>query len=517
MTTTTTPDSADLPESSAPPQSTGPSRLRPKAIRARRNRRLLIVAALVLITALGYLGYWLAYDRFWVSTDNAYVTGNLVPVAAQASGIITQVLAEETQFVNRGDLMIRLDENLAYAALGRARGRLGEEVRRIAALFMTRKQLAEKLTSRTARLNLTRHDMDRYRAASPSGAISKQIVQNTADKILALEAEVRETQAELDTLDAQVGGTTVMAHPAVDLAKHQLIEAHLEYARQQIRAPVSGYVAKRKAQVGDRVHPGIPLMTIVPLDHLWVEANLRETELEHVRPGQPALVNVNLYGSKQTFHGTVEGLVPGSGSPFALLPPDNSTGNFIHIVERVPVRIALPQDEIREYPIRPGLSTVTKINISESGQSVWSSLATPSTAEYETDVYADELPTAESMANEVMATNLVIGGSGEPDDSFIEEDEDDAGRVAPKKRALEAPRGRHGPSGLRRGLERFDHSPRSLVPPRSPDLGSPRFPLAPSIGPGSGLLGPEGGRGPARLRSGGEKENGRHTSGTDRH
>lgn len=511
MTTTTTPDA---PSSSPSP---GSLRIHPKAIRARRNRRLLVVALLVLVTAIGYLGYWWTYDRFWVRTDNAYVTGNLVPVAAQASGIVTQVLAEETQFVTRGDLMIRLDEHQAYAALGRARGRLGEEVRRIAALFMTRKQLAEKLTLRTARLNLARHDMDRYRAASPSGAISKQIVQNTADKILALEAEVGETQAELDTLDAQVGGTTVMAHPAVDLAKHQLIEAHLEYARQQIRAPVSGYVAKRKAQVGDRVQPGAPLMTIVPLDHLWVEANLRETELEHVRPGQPALVNVNLYGSKQTFHGTVEGLVPGSGSPFALLPPDNSTGNFIHIVERVPVRIALPPDELREHPIRPGLSTVTKINISQSGQSVWSSLATPSTAEYETDVYADELPTAESMANEVMATNLVIGGAGEPDGSFIEEDEDDAGRVAPKKRALEAPRGRHGPSGLRRGLERFDHSPSSLVPPRSPDLGSPKFPLAPSIGPGSGLLGPEGGRSPARLRSGGEKDNGPHTFGSDRH
>ena len=142
MTNATTPDSPNSPNSpssSNSPQSSGaseaaaPSRLRPKAIRARRNRRLLIVAALVLIATIGYLAYWVSYDRFWVSTDNAYVTGNLVPVAAQASGIITQVLAEETQFVNRGDLMIRLDENLAYAALGRARGRLGEEVRRVAA------------------------------------------------------------------------------------------------------------------------------------------------------------------------------------------------------------------------------------------------------------------------------------------------------------------------------------------------------------------------------------------------
>ena len=124
-----------------------------KVIRRRRNRRLLAVSLLVLITAIGYLAYWWTYERFWVRTDNAYVTGNLVSVAAQASGIITQVLVEETQFVNSGDLMVRLDEHQASAALGRARGHLGEEVRRIAALFMTRKQLAEKLTSRSARLD----------------------------------------------------------------------------------------------------------------------------------------------------------------------------------------------------------------------------------------------------------------------------------------------------------------------------------------------------------------------------
>jgi membrane fusion protein (multidrug efflux system) len=267
-------------------------------------------------------------------------------------------------------------------------------VRRIAALCSsTGKQLAEKLALAPGPPGLwPQHDMDRYRRGRAERRhLQADPPEYRRQESARLDAEVRETQAELDTLDAQVGGTTVMAHPAVDLAKHQLIEAYLEYTRQQIRAPISGYVAKRKAQVGDRVQPGAPLMTIVPLDHLWVEANLRETELQHVRPGQSALVTVSLYGSKQTFHGTVEGLVPGSGSAFALLPPDNSTGNFIHIVERVPVRIALPADELREHPIRPGLSTVTSINVTESGQSVWTSLATPSTAEYETDVYADEL------------------------------------------------------------------------------------------------------------------------------
>ena len=222
---------------------------------ARRNRRLLLVGIAILIVGLAYGAYWWTTGRHWVETDNAYVIGNLVPVAAQASGIITQVLAEETQFVNKGDLMIRLDEHEAYAALGRSRGRLGETVRRINALFITRRQLGEKLAARKARLDVVRHDMERYRRASPSGAVSKQIVQNATDQLRALEANIRETQAEYDALDAQVGGTSVMEHPAVELSKHEFIMAHLEYARQQIRAPVLGYVAKRRAQVGDRVKP----------------------------------------------------------------------------------------------------------------------------------------------------------------------------------------------------------------------------------------------------------------------
>ncbi len=383
-------------------------KIHPKAIRAQRTRRLLLVAVAIVIAGLAYGLHWWIVGRHWVETDNAYVVGNLVPVAAQASGIVTQVLAEETQFVNKGDLMIRLDEHEAYAALGRARGRLGETVRRINALFITKRQLGEKLAARKARLDVVRHDMERYRQASPSGAVSKQIVQNATDQFRALEADVRETQAEFDALDAQVGGTTVMEHPAVELAKHDFIVAHLEYARQQIHAPVSGYVAKRKAQVGDRVKPGTDLMTIVPLDHLWVEANLRETEVRDVRPGQPAEVRIDLYGTRYTYHGMVEGIVPGTGSAFALLPPDNATGNFIHITERVPVRIALPQDEIREHPIRPGLSTVTKIHVSEQGNSVWTSLAKPDTAEYQTDVYGDELTSAESLAQGVMQGNLVV-------------------------------------------------------------------------------------------------------------
>lgn len=378
------------------------------ALRATRNRRLLFLTLGVLVAGLSYGGYWWEVGRLRVETHNAFVAGNLVPVTAQVSGIITDVWAEETQYVNEGDLVITLDANEAAAALGQARGHLGETVRRIAALFITKRQLAERLEARTARLDVIRHDMARYRYVAPHGAIAKQIVQNAQDQLRALEAEVREAQAEVDALDAQVGRTTVMEHPAVELAKHQFIEAHLRYTRQQIRAPVAGYVAKRKGQVGDRVSPGVTLMTIVPLEHLWVEANLRETELERVRPGQPALVHVDLYGRRYTYHGTVEGVVPGAGSVFAMLPPDNATGNFIHIVQRIPVRIALLREELLEQPIRPGLSTVTQIDVRESGQSIWSSLTNTSTEEYHTDLYAEELQGAEARAQEMIRRNLPI-------------------------------------------------------------------------------------------------------------
>lgn len=379
----------------------------PKTIHARRNRRLLLLAFLLLASALAYAGYWWFHARFWVVTDNAFITGNLIPVEADATGIVTQVLAEETQYVHKGDLLIRLDEHRAQAALGQSGGELGRAVRGIGGLFATRQQLCQKLAARSAQLARVRHDVIRFQQALPSGSVSAQILQNAEDQMTALEAEVREAAAELKSIEARVGGTNRIGHPDVEAAKNKFIDAYLEYSRQRIHAPVSGYVAMRKAQVGDRVHPGDPLLTVVPLNHLWVEANLRETELHRVLPGQPAQVVVDLYGKSATYHGTVEGLVPGTGSVFALLPPDNATGNFIHIVQRVPVRIALRTEEILQQPIRPGLSAVISIDVKAPGRSPESSLAAASTEEYETDILAGELAAAELKAREIIMANLV--------------------------------------------------------------------------------------------------------------
>jgi membrane fusion protein (multidrug efflux system) len=379
----------------------------PKIIRARRNRYLLIVALITAIAALAYGGYWWFNCRFRVVSHNAFVAGNLIPVEADATGIVTQVLAEESQYVNKGDVLVRLDEHRAQTALGQRKGELGQVVRDIGAVFSTHRQLCQKLLARSARLARVRHDVSRFRQALPTGAVSEQVVQNAEDQVTALEAEMREADAELKAIEAKVGGTSRILHPDVEAAKYKFIAAYLDYSRQQVRAPVSGYVSMRKAQVGSRVQPGDPLMTIVPLEHLWVEANLRETELARIRPGQPAQISVDLYGEDHIYHGTVEGLVPGTGSVFALLPPNNAAGNFIHIVERIPVRIALKKDEILKYPLRPGLSTVTSIDVRESDQPLGESLASVTAPEYQTDIFTDEIAEAEIKAQEIIADNLL--------------------------------------------------------------------------------------------------------------
>ncbi|MDD5462738.1 MAG: HlyD family secretion protein [Methylococcales bacterium] len=380
----------------------------PGTIRARRNLYLLLVMLVLIISALAYAGYWWHYSRFRVVSHNAFVTGNLIPVEADATGIVTQVLIEESQYVNKGDLLVRLDEHRAQTTLGQRRGELGQIVREIGAVFSTHQQMCQKLIARSARFARVRHDVLRLRQAAPNGSVSEQVVQNAEDQMIALEAEMREAEAELKAIEAKVSGTSRILHPDVEAAKYKFIAAYLDYSRQQIHAPVSGYVSMRKVQVGNRVQPGDPLMTLVPLEHLWVEANLRETEVAQVRPGQSAEITVDLYGDSHIYHGTVEGIVPGTGSVFALFPPDNATGNFIHIVERVPIRIALQKEEILKNPLRPGLSTVASINIKEPEQHRDSShsLAGTITPEYKTDIFVDELADAQAKAQEIIMDNL---------------------------------------------------------------------------------------------------------------
>lgn len=199
-----------------------------------------------------YAVNWWLYGRFWVVTDNAFVTGNLIPVYADATGFIAQVYYEETEQVKKGDLVIRLAGQRATAALGQAEGELGRAVRTFGALFATRRQACQRILSRAALLDKVRHDIVRYQQALPSGSVSKQVLQNAQDQRASLEADLKAAKADFQSTQAQVGGTTRINHPDIDIARNKFIDAYIEVARQQIRAPVSGYIANRKAQVGDR-------------------------------------------------------------------------------------------------------------------------------------------------------------------------------------------------------------------------------------------------------------------------
>lgn len=360
----------------------------------------------LVLLALAWMTVWWTEARDWVTTDNAYVTGHLITLAAQTSGTVVEVLAENSHEVKAGKVLVRLDGARPRFAWEEAKAHLGDTVRRVAARFADAERLRHQVEARLAALDRLRHDRARYRLAVDEEAIPRQQLQNTEDLIRETEALVEQTRAELAGVEATLTGTTPETHPAVAEAAASLRQKFLDYSRRDIVAPLAGHIAKRKVQVGDRVEPGTPLLAILPLDHLWVEANLKEKDLARVRPGQEAEVIVDMLGRRQPYRGRVEGIHPGTGSLFALLPPENTSGNFIHITERVPVRIALSARELKTRPLRQGLSTFTRIHVSENGRSPLESDVDIRHAGYRTSVFDAETRAADLQIQDIIRANL---------------------------------------------------------------------------------------------------------------
>ncbi len=379
-----------------------PPRYRRRVI---RNRRLLFFGGSVALGLLVLLLWWWLVLSRWVVTNDAYVTGNLVPVKSQVNGTVVEVRYENTQFVRQGAILVRLDGLDSRVALEGAEARLGEAVRRVEALFSQAALDKQRILAEKARLERLRRDLERYREVAPYGAIPAQQVDDTECQIREIEATVREAEADLQAAEAQIRRTSVERHPQVLEAASLLKKAYLDYVRREVRAPVTGFLANRRVQPGDEVHPETPLMAVVPLDYLWVEANYRERELRRVRPGQGVEITIDLYGRHRRYHGVVEGIGAGTGSVFGLLPPENATGNYIHIVERVPVRIRLSEKELRADPLRPGLSAVTAIHVSERGSSVLDSLTRFPKEKYEAPFYEQQLLGAEELIERIIRAN----------------------------------------------------------------------------------------------------------------
>ncbi len=372
-----------------------------------RAFRLWLVTGCAALIGLIYLAYWWHFARRFVVTNDAYVTGNLAPLKAQTSGTVVDVRVDNTQYVRQGDVLLRLDGLQAKVALEQAMANLADSVRQVETLFSQADLLQQKLLAKEAVLQRSRSDLSRYRSVAADGAVSAQQIEDSEFQVRELEAEVRQIRAELAGADALVQNTSPENNPKVLQAAAALKQAYLDNARQQIVAPVSGYVAKRGIQPGDQVKPETPLLAIVPLDYLWIEANFLEDELTDVRPGQPVEMTVDLYGSDIVYHGEVEGLAPGTGSVFGLLPPNNATGNYIHIVERVPVRIRLRPEELQAHPLRPGLSALVKIDTNHAGLSVLQPLTSVPTDAYKTEVYDRQLDGADELIKKIIEQNRV--------------------------------------------------------------------------------------------------------------
>ncbi|HZP86133.1 MAG TPA: EmrA/EmrK family multidrug efflux transporter periplasmic adaptor subunit [Burkholderiales bacterium] len=392
----------------------------------RRRKRLLIgLTVVVLLAGLAYGLYWYFVARHYEDTDDAYVAGNLVEITPQISGTVVEIHADNTDFVRAGELLVKLDPSDARVALERAEAQLGQAVREVRGLYANNASLEAAVALREAdvvkaesEVDRARQDLARRQSLAHSGAVSTEelnhartALASAQSALAAARAAVAAAREQLAANRALTDNTSVADHPNVQRAAAQVREAYLALTRTELPAPVSGFVARRSVQVGSRVQPGTPLMDVVPLDQVWVEANFKESQLRGMRIGQPVTLTADMYGGKVTYHGTVDGLGAGTGSAFSLLPPQNATGNWIKIVQRLPVRIALDPKQLDAHPLRVGLSMNVRVDISkQSGQTL--SEATRKGPVASTAVFNNDSKGADEIVSRIIAQNL--GGSGAP-------------------------------------------------------------------------------------------------------
>jgi membrane fusion protein (multidrug efflux system) len=374
----------------------------------RRWRLLAIVSGAFLVVGLVYTLYWAQVLRYHQTTDDAYVGGNVVQITPQISGTVVAIGADDTQFVKAGQPLVRLDEADAKVALDQAEAQLARTVRDVRNLFATSSQLDAAVQVRQTDLAAAQSDLARRQQLGTSGAVSGEELQHARDTVKAAQASLLAAQQQLAANKARVDGTTLEDHPQVRDAAAAVRNAYLTLARTQLPAPVAGFVARRNVQLGQRVAPGAPLMAVVPLDQVWVDANFKEPQLAHMRVGQPVRLTADLYGTRIVYHGRVAGFGAGTGAAFALLPAQNATGNWIKIVQRVPVRIALDEKEITAHPLQIGLSMKADVDVSQGSDGARLPQLVSNAAGWSTGVFDAGDDQADARVRAIIAANQKV-------------------------------------------------------------------------------------------------------------
>jgi membrane fusion protein (multidrug efflux system) len=376
-----------------------------RSANAKRRIALLAVLGIFLLGGIAAAAWWLVSGRYHETTDDAYVSGNVVQITPQVSGTVVAINADDTAFVNAGQILVELDKSDSRVALDQAEAQLAKTVRSVRNLVATTDEIEANVALRGSELERARQDLARRQQLEHDieGALSGEELQHARDAVANATAALTAARKQLAAQHALVDGTTVENHPEVQNAAAKVREAYLGYVRTALPAPVSGFVARRSVQLGQRVSSGTPLMTVVPLEQVWVDANFKESQLENLRAGQPVRLVADAYGGSVTYHGKVAGFSAGTGAAFALLPAQNATGNWIKVVQRVPVRIALDPTELQRHPLQVGLSMEVEIDTHDRAGERLPKLA--GAAVYETRAFASNDELADRRVAEIIAAN----------------------------------------------------------------------------------------------------------------
>jgi len=389
------------------------------ALSAKRRKGLSLIAVAVGVTALAWGGWHWLHGRHHQSTDNAYVAGNVVQITPQVGGTVTAIGADDNDFVKAGQVLVKLDAADAAGALAQAEAQLAQTVREVRGLFANTATLQAQLQAREAdavraqtELARIEGDVRRRTPLVATGAVGREEFEHTQQQAAvvrqalgAAQAAVQAAREQLAASQAQIEGTRVAEHPAVQRAAAKVRETDLALQRIALVAPIDGHIAKRGVQLGQRVQAGSPLMTLVALDRLWVDANFKESQLQDLRIGQTVEMQADVYGSKVTYHGKIEGLGAGTGAAFALLPAQNATGNWIKVVQRVPVRVALKSEEVKAHPLRVGLSMQVEVDVSQQDVPMLAQ-APRAGAERSTTVFDNLQADADARVARIIAANM---------------------------------------------------------------------------------------------------------------
>ncbi|MDA3919761.1 MAG: HlyD family efflux transporter periplasmic adaptor subunit [Salinisphaera sp.] len=381
------------------PQQTDRGRSKP-----RRKWYLLGLALVFVVIGVVYAIYYFTVAQFYASTDDSYVGGNRILLTPQINGTVTQIAADNTDLVHAGETVITLNDTDALIGLAHAKAALAETVRSVNQLFAQANKQKAIIEQQQSAYAQSKRDYERNAKLVRAHGVTQRAFEQSRATYRQDRAALQAARDRLTELQAQTAGTTLQEHPRVKQAEAELRLAYLNLQRTRIPAPVTGYVAQREVQLGQRVDPSKPMLSIVPSSQVWIDANFKETQLAAMRIGQPATVTSDFYGSDVVFHGHVAGISAGTGSAFELLPPQNATGNWIKIVRRVPVRIALNADDVHKHPLRIGLSTETTVNLHDSSGPVLAQKSQP-TPRYRTKVYHRRLHGADQLIKHIVDAN----------------------------------------------------------------------------------------------------------------